>query len=193
MTAGTIQNSYLSILMMLVLLLGVQLLPADVQSLWLYERQEILNGQWWRLLSAHWVHLSWQHLLVNAGGLVLWVGLFPRLPSRQLWLMVLLLSLAVSGSLLIWNNNVAWYGGFSGILMGLYMAAAILTFPEERLINRLIIAIIGGKVALEQLAGWGLAVVDVPVIVDAHLYGVLAALVCVLGFKLYPSTVSEAL
>ena len=36
-----------------------------------YEREALRHGQWWRLLTAHLVHLGWAHLAMNALALVL--------------------------------------------------------------------------------------------------------------------------
>ena len=43
-----------------------------------YDRVALAAGQWWRLLSAHVVHLSVRHALVNCLGLVLLWALFLR-------------------------------------------------------------------------------------------------------------------
>ena len=162
---------------MVTFLLVVQLLPDGMQALLLYEREAMAQGQWWRLLSAHFVHLSWMHVLVNSLGLLLAVGLFPRLFAGRLWLPVLLLlCLAVSVGLLQWSTEVAWYGGFSGVLMGLYVFAALQSWSRDRLVSLLVLTIISIKIAQEQFWSSGLSVIDISVVVDAHLYGALAAL-----------------
>src|SRR5258706_16337269 len=33
-----------------------------------YERASIGAGEWWRLLTAHWVHLGARHLLLDVAG-----------------------------------------------------------------------------------------------------------------------------
>src|ERR1700743_599575 len=54
--------------------------------LW-YERDALARFQWWRLLSAHLVHLGWMHVLLNCGGLLLLWMLYARelTPARWLW------------------------------------------------------------------------------------------------------------
>src|SRR6185437_16281269 len=53
-----------------------------------YERTALANYQWWRLITAHLVHLGWEHLLLNCAGLVLLWALFAReyTPRRWLWI-----------------------------------------------------------------------------------------------------------
>ncbi|HET9447441.1 MAG TPA: rhomboid family intramembrane serine protease, partial [Steroidobacteraceae bacterium] len=43
-----------------------------------YERLAVLHGEYWRLITGHFVHGSTQHLLLNAVGLGLVAALFPR-------------------------------------------------------------------------------------------------------------------
>src|SRR5688572_31528312 len=43
-----------------------------------YERIALAAGEWWRLLSAHVVHLDLEHAVLNALGLVLMWALFAR-------------------------------------------------------------------------------------------------------------------
>src|ERR1700676_4703532 len=53
-----------------------------------YERSALAQYQWWRLISAHLVHLGWQHALLNCAGLTLLWMLFARefSPRRWLWI-----------------------------------------------------------------------------------------------------------
>jgi hypothetical protein len=43
-----------------------------------YERDALSHFQWWRLFSAHLVHLNWRHALLNCAGLVVLWALFAR-------------------------------------------------------------------------------------------------------------------
>ncbi|MGH8230318.1 MAG: rhomboid family intramembrane serine protease [Steroidobacteraceae bacterium] len=43
-----------------------------------YERAGLAQLQFWRLISAHLVHLGWQHTLLNCAGLALLWALFAR-------------------------------------------------------------------------------------------------------------------
>src|SRR5665213_359510 len=66
-------------LLMILLLLDAVLGLGDSASLLLrYDRSAIAAGGWWRLLTAHIVHLDLHHLLLNEFGLVLVWSLFAR-------------------------------------------------------------------------------------------------------------------
>ena len=74
-------------------------------------------GEPWRWLTAHFVHVNWQHALINAVALWVVARLFaPDLkPPRQLWAL-LTAALAISACLALIYPTIAWYRGLSGAL-----------------------------------------------------------------------------
>src|SRR5258706_15171959 len=50
-----------------------------------YERASIGAGEWWRLLTAHWVQLGARHLLLDVAGLRAFWGPVPRGPRPPAW------------------------------------------------------------------------------------------------------------
>ena len=81
----------------------------------------------WRWLTAHFVHVNWQHALINAVALWVVARLFtPDLTAaRQLWAL-LAAALAISACLALIYPTIAWYRGLSGALHGLYFAGSAL-------------------------------------------------------------------
>src|SRR5579864_2273417 len=59
-----------------------------------YERAALVAGQWWRLLSAHLVHLDLQHAALNSLGLVLMWALFAADFRPRRWAYIVLASVA---------------------------------------------------------------------------------------------------
>jgi rhomboid family GlyGly-CTERM serine protease len=141
---------------------------------WLrYERVGVLNGQYWRLITGHLVHGSLQHLLLNAVGLGLIAALFPREFSLGGWLLVLGAStVAIDLGFVFWEPQLQWYVGFSGVLHGA-LAAGVLGWwrHESRALALALTAVLVGKLAWEQWQGALPLSGDMPVVVDAHLYG----------------------
>src|ERR1700680_271127 len=61
-----------------------------------YDRNALLDGQWWRLASAHLVHLGLRHTLLNALGVVLlWALFVPDYKARQWFLIVMTAAAAI--------------------------------------------------------------------------------------------------
>ena len=52
------------------LCLGLYVVFGGAPDMLVYDRAEILNGQWWRLASGHLVHLDLHHLVYNIGALL---------------------------------------------------------------------------------------------------------------------------
>ncbi len=159
---------------------------------WLcYERTAIGDGQWWRLLSGHWLHLSWYHLSFNLGALLLFTLVFHRLVPPCLWLLTLGTgALAVGGGLYLFSPQVGWYVGLSGILHTLWAVGATrLVQNGERLIGKLLLAALAVKILWEQLAPPNRdfeQVIGGMVIIDAHLYGAIAGLLLGVAWRVQP-------
>ncbi len=138
-----------------------------------FERSAIAAGQWWRLLTAHLVHLGAWHALLNCAGLALLWALFARAFRPGGWLVILLASAAAIDAGLWWGSStVQWYVGSSGVLHGA-MAAGTLAHWRAREPDRVLLAgFLLAKLAWEQVHGaLPFAGSGAPVLVAAHLYG----------------------
>ncbi|MET0532709.1 MAG: rhombosortase [Steroidobacter sp.] len=177
---------------LLILALVLLSLLGEPGRLWLrYEREAVMQGEYWRLITGHLVHGSWLHLCLNGAGLGLIVALFPDHYSVRQWLLIALASLlAIDVGFVFWEPQLQWYVGLSGVLHGALAAGAVAWWRHEP--KRLALAmsvIFIGKLAWEQLHGalplsGGLAVV-----VDAHLYGALGGVIA--GTILWLNTRSQ--
>ncbi|MCL6271382.1 rhombosortase [Sansalvadorimonas sp. 2012CJ34-2] len=157
--------------------------PTDWQDALAYTRSGLVSGDWWRLLSGHWIHLSWYHLLMNGLVLIAFYVLYGERQKISLC-MLFFLSITISGGLWLKSPGIERYVGFSGVLTGLILIGAINTFSDDRLINTGIVLVILGKIAIEQWQPHDVitsALTDIPTVVDAHLYGALAGILyCIL-------------
>ncbi|HWK73516.1 MAG TPA: rhombosortase [Povalibacter sp.] len=138
-----------------------------------YERSAILAGEYWRLITGHLVHGTAAHLLLNMAGLGLIAGLFPRDYSLRQWLLILLLSVAaIDAGLVLFEPQLQWYVGLSGVLHGALAAGAIGWWRHEtKPLAAALTLVLVGKLTWEQLHGALPLSGDMPVIVNAHLYG----------------------
>jgi rhomboid family GlyGly-CTERM serine protease len=153
-------------------------LPEATRQLLAYERTGVLQGQWWRLLTGSLVHVGWTHLALNAGVLLLGAGLFAGSRSLPAWLIALLV--CAVGSMLglyLLSPEVQWCMGLSGPLHGLLVIGAVDLWRRGERLGWLLLAAFVAKVAWEQLAGAGsgtTTLIGAEVVVDAHLWGLLA-------------------
>jgi rhomboid family GlyGly-CTERM serine protease len=154
-----------------------------------YQQDLVEQGQLWRYLSAHWVHVGWMHLLLNALGLVICVSLTHPGWSTARWLLCsVVIGVGISILLTLNNPEVRDYAGFSGVLIGLYLLTALSLYAHDRLVALLIIAALVIKVGMEQTGFYDFnsgALIGARVIVDAHLYGLLMAIAIALVWARY--------
>ena len=164
------------LLLVTVLIAGSGLLPDAALEALRFERAAIAAGQWWRLATAHVVHLGAGHALMNAAALVLIVWLARDLRRSGEWLWLALASvIAVDAGLYLLVPALSWYVGASGVLHGLFSGAALLTLLRgDRLQGAVMLAAVGVKVGWEWAAGGSvstLAGAGFPVVTESHLLG----------------------
>ncbi len=149
-----------------------------------YQRDAILAGQWWRVISGNLVHLGWPHLALNLAGLLLVWLLFHRSLGARDWLIVTLVSaIAVGGGLMLFDPGLEWYVGLSGVLHGLFAAGLLAALMAGNRADWFVLMLFIAKLAWEQLVGTmpGTAkLAGGSVIVDAHLYGAIGGAVAAL-------------
>ena len=160
------------------LLLAPQLAGDAGRLLLRYERAGLAAGQWWRLLTAHVVHLDLEHAALNSLGLVLMWALFARDYRPRQWLAIVLGAIAVIDcGLWLRDSTVAWYVGSSGALHGVMAAGTLAHLRRRDLDGWILAAFLLVKLGYEQWAGaLPFAGSGAGVVVDAHLYGVLGGL-----------------
>ena len=158
-------------------LIAVQLLGARAWETLAYDRAAILaGGEYARLVTAHFFHYDLAHLAWNLVGLALVAALFAREFDLRGWIAILFAStVAVDLGFLVFEPQLAWYVGFSGVLHGL-MAAGLCAWlwrtPDA--ITALVAGLFAFKLGWEHLVGplpFTASTLAVPVIHQAHTYG----------------------
>jgi rhomboid family GlyGly-CTERM serine protease len=164
----------------LALLLAPELGQAAREAL-SYQREGLAQGQWWRFLTAHFVHLDLEHAVLNGLGLVLMWALFARDYPPARWAAIYLgAAFAVSAGLWLFNPEIAWYVGASGALHGVMTAGTLAHLRRGDLDGWILAVFIVAKLAYEQFSG-ALPFAGSPdTVVDAHLYGAVGGVVLAL-------------
>jgi rhomboid family GlyGly-CTERM serine protease len=145
-----------------------------------YQRDEILAGQLWRLLTASFVHLNWSHTLMNIGALIIIWGLFGQVLANRVWVFITLgCVLGVSAGILLLNPEISSYVGLSGVLHGYFIAGAVAERHTHRRTCIVMLLMVSGKLLWEQVVGpmpGSAETAGGNIIVDAHLYGAISGL-----------------
>ena len=161
----------------------IMLLPGDIRDVLYLDFERVMNGEIWRAISGHLTHLSWTHWLLNIAGLMLLQQFYSQYFSTWHWLGALVfIMLAVSIGLLTFSEELKWYGGLSGVLIGLFYISAINDYQHKKIFNALALAGLSLYIFIQQLLGErieGLAN-SVTVATRAHLLGAIAGLLWLL-------------
>jgi rhomboid family GlyGly-CTERM serine protease len=143
-----------------------------------YDRAAIAAGQWWRLLTAHIIHLGIRHAALNTLGLALLWALFAREWRPRQWILIILIvTIAIDGGLWLRDPHVSWYVGASGVLHGLMAAGGVAYVRRGDPFGLVVAGFLAAKLIYEHLEGpLPFTGNGVPVILDAHLLGALGGL-----------------
>jgi rhomboid family GlyGly-CTERM serine protease len=162
----------LALLAVCLLLLLPTVLGEPGRVLLRYDRAALAQGQWWRLLTAHVVHLGLRHAVLNALGLALMWALFARNYSPRAWVAIVLGAMAaIDAGLWLADSTTQWYVGSSGVLHGVMAAGALAHVRAGERDGWILMGLLALKLLYEHLVG-ALPLSGSEVVVDAHLYGV---------------------
>ena len=152
-----------------------------------FDREAILAGQAWRLLTGNLVHWSWQHLALAVGAFLAVGLLFERGLGRLYPWVLLTAAVAVGAGLLLFAPEVSLYRGLSGVDSGQFAVAVLHEIRLVRAGRQLLLPVgaalvFGVKMLYECLTGTmmfgteSLGDIGIPLPV-AHVAGTLGALV----------------
>ncbi len=168
---------------LVMIMTALQALPADWRGYMAYDRALVSDGQLWRLLTSNFVHLGWGHLALNASGLLVMAWLFADDLRTLQWLGALTIcSVVTAGGLYLFNPEILWCVGLSGVLHGLFIVGAIAWMERGIGPGKWLLVGIAVKLTWEQIAGempFSGDIVGGPVVVDAHLWGSVGGLIAV--------------
>lgn len=162
------------------------LLPA-ANSYLLYDRNLVLSGQVWRLVTGVMVHFSWSHLVYNTLIMML-AGWMVEQNSRFIFIWLVLLT-AILSSLyfLMFMPGMKQFGGLSGIAsatVGYLCMANIRARSRGRWLWVIILVLLVAKVTFEIYSQQPVFATytsdDIRVVPETHIIGLLVAMVLVI-------------
>ena len=162
--------------------LAVFAFPSLADAL-LYRRTELAAGQLWRLWTGHLVHFGWQHLAADLA-VFLAAGIWlESITPRTARVFLALTPAAISGLLFLADPQLAFYGGLSGVAVGVLVLLALVQLRCDRASPRwfwpAVLALVVLKVGSEAFSAAPLVASfgpDIKVSTLAHLGGIACAL-----------------
>jgi len=155
----TITNRFAELIgfSLIILILNCPLIGGHHFDTMVFLPQSIRTGQWWRIISHPFVHLTWYHLLLDAGAFLL---LYHGLKEQARLMRIVYVIACGAGSLLtsLWISPVIsaqGLCGLSGIAHGLMAVCALEGMENkshdktDRLVAAVMFVVVVGKSVVE--------------------------------------------
>ena len=162
-------------------------LTEPVSSNWLaYDRSQLHNFQWWRVITGHFLHTNTTHLLLNTAGLTLLWALHGHYFKVSCYFsQFFVLCLGTSIGLYLFVEQLQWYVGLSGVLHGLFVIGAYFDIQKKFKTGWIMLLGVWLKVAHEQIYGASeelTKMIAANVAIDAHLSGTITGSTIILYY-----------
>jgi rhomboid family GlyGly-CTERM serine protease len=159
----------------------IYLLDPQASQLLAYYHTGIAQFELWRLISATFCHTNFNHLLMNAAGLIITLLLFiDTFKLMKIFPIIIFNSIFIGSALFLLEPQVSWYVGLSGVLHGLFSYGVTNDISNKDRWGYLLGTGFIVKIIYEQMFGAQQATIDLinaPVLVNAHFYGAIAGLI----------------
>ncbi|NQZ42386.1 MAG: rhombosortase [Moritella sp.] len=176
-----IQHRWLNWFFLGLLCLIIYAISAENITVLDYNRESIINGEYWRLISGNFNHTNIYHLLLNLGALAVIGGLHYRYYNSAAYTsLILLLSIGVGVGILWLSPSTHLYVGLSGILHGIIIVGAVIDVTKKYYSGYVLMIGTVIKVINEQLFNSPVEIsqlIEAKVLTEAHLYGLVTGLI----------------
>ncbi|NQZ49437.1 MAG: rhombosortase [Moritella sp.] len=176
-----IQHRWLNWFFLGLLCLIIYAISAENITVLDYNRESIINGEYWRLISGNFNHTNIYHLLLNLGALAVIGGLHYRYYNSAAYTsLILLLSIGVGVGILWLSPSTHLYVGLSGILHGIIIVGAVIDVTKKYYSGYVLMIGTVLKVINEQLFNSPVEIsqlIEAKVLTEAHLYGLVTGLI----------------
>jgi rhomboid family GlyGly-CTERM serine protease len=112
--------------------LALYLMAGAAPELWVYDRLAIGQGEWWRLISGHWVHSDLEHATWDIGALLVLGLLFESRLKGGLFSVLAVATLSIDLWLWYFEPVLSRYCGLSGILNALLALGLVSLWRDLR-------------------------------------------------------------
>lgn len=125
----------------------------------IYDREAIVGGQWWRLITGNLVHLSTMHFTFDALALLI-IGMVAEVRGiRYVWLVYVTAGVTIGVAVYIASPDLRFYGGLSGIVTATLVYLCLWGCLESgmwRMFYIFLLALVMAKIGVELIFGQSL-------------------------------------
>ena len=179
------QHSVAVVIVAILVTLAI-IFDAQLRQFFVYQRQLIEEGEYWRVFTGHFFHTNTYHYLLNMTALVMLWLLHGQFYSIKNYALLFLVSAFIcSLGLYYFDATLIQYVGLSGVLHGIFVFGAIMDIKTKDKTGYLLFIGVWLKIAYEQFYGASSEVsdlIDASVAINAHLWGAVGGLVFTIVF-----------
>ncbi len=158
---------------------GLYLFFGSAPESLIYSREAIQQGEWWRLISGHWVHSDHQHALWDIAALLIIGAMTEHYLKQNLFPILIASSAIISAWLWFFMPEISHYCGLSGILHSLLVIGFYQLRQRHHVHEFFIIILLSiGKTIFELIHGAAIFTNTVwPALPESHLAGIIFAMI----------------
>lgn len=158
------------------------LIPVNYRESLYFNIDLAYQGELWRYITGHFTHYSWLHCLTNLAGLYLLCVVFTQNSFKlNFALPTLFIICIISFGLAMVSQEMKWYVGFSGVLIGLLSYASVRTFGQNALLSFAFLLILTTHITSQIIYGGELVkpilISDIYASSYAHLFGFISGFI----------------
>mgnify|MGYP001947592871 CR=1 FL=1 len=169
---------FLAPLILLIIALICFVFNNQISDYFIYNRVLIVDNQYWRLITGHFFHTNYAHLILNTLAIVLLWALHGHFyVTKQYCLLFLFSSLMISLGLFTFTPSMNEYVGLSGVLHAFFIVGALKDIEHKEKTGFILLLGVIIKIAHEQIYGASeeiSSLINANVAIDAHLWGAIA-------------------
>jgi rhomboid family GlyGly-CTERM serine protease len=162
----------------------------------IYNRDLVMSGEYWRLITGHFLHSNANHFMLNAAAVLLLWALHGHYYDPTNYFITFLTSAVVCGLGVYWfSADIALYVGLSGVLHGFFVWGALTDIKYKEKTGYLLLIGVVLKIAHEQVYGASADVellIGASVATDAHLYGAIGGVLAFILSYIFSIKASKA-
>ncbi len=104
----------------------------QIADLFIYNRDLVAQGEYYRLISGHFLHTNGNHFMLNAAAVVLLWALHGQYYNHKNYLIIFLTSAIVCALGIHWYSlDISLYVGLSGVLHGFFVWGALMDIRHQ--------------------------------------------------------------
>lgn len=172
---------WFSLIVMLLITATTWLPESTIDSLALIATK-VDQGEWWRIITSQFVHVGFNHTLLNIVGYLIISAAFREDVSAKEEAIALLFSVIGVGLGIYWlSDDIQWYVGLSGAVYGILCHNLIIGWRRSAILSLFFTVFLIGKFIYEHLIAGPDTVtasfIGAQVAIDSHLYGAITGVV----------------